>query len=112
MRGFPLEKQLTNCGATFIREDTTSPKYEFFKLHTAPAKPGLVRRKKGVSVSLEIWKMPLEKLGYFATLVKPPLSLGNVELQNGSEVLGFLCEAYATEDAENISNLANWKLTK
>lgn len=42
MRGYPLEKQMVACGARFVREAETAATYEWGKLPTVPAKPGLI----------------------------------------------------------------------
>ncbi|MOA66180.1 Allophanate hydrolase [compost metagenome] len=53
--------------------------------------------------------MPARQLGRFLSLIPAPLSLGKIELEDHSEVIGFLCEAYAAETAEDISHLGAWK---
>lgn len=65
-------------------------------------KPGMIRplSKEGCSsIEMEIWEMPVENFGYFMTLVPPPLGIGSVELENGSYVKGFICEAWVMEAA-------------
>ncbi|GAE28453.1 allophanate hydrolase [Halalkalibacter wakoensis JCM 9140] len=96
MRGFPLEKQMNECRATFVREAVTAPKYQMIKLSSEPAKPGLIKQASGGgAISLEIWKMPLSTFGAFAASIPEPLGIGKVELEDGSEVPGFICQAYA-----------------
>lgn len=113
MRGFPLEKQMRECGATFIREDVTAPKYQFVKLPTLPAKPGLIKLPSGgASISLEVWEMPLAAFGGFAASIPAPLGIGKVELADGSEVPGFVCEAYAAEGAEDVTAAGSWRNVK
>ena len=41
--------------------------------------------------------------------MKEPLALGDVLLDDNSTVKGFVGEAYAVEDAEDISAFAGWK---
>ena len=53
--------------------------------------------------------MPLSSFGVFAASIPAPLGIGKVELQDGSEVPGFICEAYAAADAENITALGSWR---
>jgi len=113
MRGFPLERQMRDCGATFIREDATAAKYQFVKLPTVPAKPGLIRLPSGgASISLEVWKMPLASFGAFAASIPSPLSIGKVELADGTEIPGFVCEAYAAEGAEDVTSAGGWRYIK
>ncbi|PFN81972.1 allophanate hydrolase [Bacillus sp. AFS076308] len=110
MRGYALEKQMKGHGAVFVREAKTAGKYKMVKLPSLPPKPGLIRTNgSGVSIELELWEMPLSELGSFATLIPSPLGLGKVELEDGTEVLGFVCEAIAEEDAEDISYTGGWR---
>lgn len=110
MRGFPLEKQMTGHGAYFLREALTAPCYEMVKLQTAPAKPGLIRKTEGgAPVQLELWKMPVQAVGHFAALIPAPLGLGRVELEDGSDVMGFICEGYAEAAAENVTTCGGWR---
>jgi allophanate hydrolase len=109
MRGYPLEKQMVACGAFFVTEAISAAKYQFVKLPTVPAKPGMIKQYKGgAAVHLEIWEMPLTAFGTFATLIPAPLGIGKVELQDGMEIPGFICEGYAAEGAEDISALGSW----
>ncbi len=109
MRGYPLESQMIASGASFAEEAKTAPKYRLVKLPTDPAKPGLVKLSSGgVSVRLELWEMPLAGFGEFAASIPAPLGIGKIELEDGRAVPGFLCEAYAAEDAEDISALGGW----
>ncbi len=98
------------CGATFIRETISAPNYQLVKLATTPAKPGMIKRQSGgASIELEIWEMPLESFGAFTASIPAPLGIGKVELADGTEVPGFVCEAYAAEAAEDITDLRGWR---
>jgi allophanate hydrolase len=110
MRGYPLEKQMFECGARFVREDVTAAKYQLVKLPTVPAKPGLIKKQTdGASIHLEIWEMPTDAFGSFVTSIPAPLGIGKIELQDGSEVPGFVCEAYAAIEAEDITASGGWR---
>ncbi|WP_160719220.1 allophanate hydrolase [Bacillus sp. USDA818B3_A] len=110
MRGFALEKQMRDHGAEFVREAKTAANYKMIKLSSTPPKPGLIRTNgSGASIELELWEMPLSELGSFATLIPSPLGLGKVELDDGKEVLGFVCEAIAAENSEDISYTGGWR---
>jgi allophanate hydrolase len=110
MRGFPLESQMREHGASFVRKDQTAPYYQLFKLPTSPAKPGLLRtHQQGEKIEVELWKIPLSLLGSFADSIPSPLGLGKITLEDGSKVAGFLCEAHATEDAEDITSYRGWR---
>ncbi len=111
MSGLPLNTQLTTLGAELLLKTTTAPTYKLYKLAGfTPARPGLIRVKTGgARIALEVWKLPIEKYGIFVSGVPAPLGFGTLELADGSSVNGFLCEAYATEDALDISSYGGWR---
>jgi allophanate hydrolase len=110
MRGFPLEKQMIEHGAEFLRETMTAPKYRFIKLPTSPPKPGLIKLNEGgVSIQLEIWQMPSTTFGSFTAAIPAPLGIGKIELLDGTIVSGFLCESYASTHAEDLSAYGGWR---
>ncbi|GAB4167259.1 MAG: allophanate hydrolase [Terrimicrobiaceae bacterium] len=108
MRGFPLEKQLTELGGFFVREDVTSANYHLFALDEL--RPGLVRASSGGSaISLEVWSLPTDHLGRILASIPSPLGLGKIELSTGELVTGFLCEAAACEGKQEISRRGGWR---
>ncbi|TVY09707.1 allophanate hydrolase [Paenibacillus cremeus] len=112
MRGLPLEKQMQACGARFVREAASAAKYRLVKLPTVPAKPGMIKQPAGgASIQLEVWELPLAAFGGFAASIPAPLGIGKVELEDGTEVPGFVCEAYAAADAgaEDITAFGGWR---
>jgi len=110
MRGLPLEKQMREHRARFVREDRTAAAYRMYKLPTQPAKPGLIKTASGgASLRLEVWEMPLETFGAFAAAIPAPLGIGKVELEDGTEVPGFVCEAIAASGAEDITDRGGWR---
>lgn len=111
MQGLPLNSQLTNLGAMFVEATHTSPNYKLFQLNGfTPPRPGLIRVSKGGSaIALEVWQLPIEHYGKFVAGVPAPLGFGTLTLADGSLVNGFLCEAYATENAIDITHLGGWR---
>lgn len=110
MRGLALEKQMLQYDAKFLREDKTAAKYSMYKLPTVPPKPGLVKQTEGgASIDLEIWELPLKSFGAFAASIPAPLGMGKVELQDGTEVPGFVCEAYITVTSEDVTSFRGWR---
>jgi allophanate hydrolase len=113
MRGFPLEKQMVEHQATFVKEAKTAPTYKLVKLDTIPAKPGLIRtHNDGASIELELWEMPVSEFGKFALLIPAPLGMGKVLLEDGTEVPGFVCEAIGEETGEDITRIGGWRYLK
>ena len=111
MSALPLNSQLTALGGEFVKATHTSPDYQLFKLNGFnPPRPGLLRvLQNGSPIALEIWQLPIENYGKFVAGVPSPLGFGTLTLADGSQVQGFMCEAYATEDAINISHLGGWR---
>ena len=112
LSGMPLNSQLTERRATLVATAETAPNYRFYALPgTTPPKPGLLRVADGTGgrIALEIWEMPAEHYGSFVALIPAPLGIGTLTLVDGSAVQGFLCEALATEDAQDITHLGGWR---
>jgi allophanate hydrolase len=112
LSGMPLNYQLTERKAKRVKSYTTQPAYRLYEIpNTTPPKPGLVRCQNGtgVAIEVEVWEMPVEEFGSFTSLVDAPLSIGTVELSDGTSVKGFLCESYAVENARDISSFGGWR---
>ncbi len=112
MSGLPLNHTLIDRGATLVTASETAPDYAFYALPSdTVARPGLVRvgAGKGVSVKLEVWRMPETEFGSFMQTIPAPLGIGTIQLSNGETVQGFLCEAIAADGAKDISDLADWR---
>ena len=111
MQGLPLNPQLTALGGEFVEATTTKGDYKLFALNSfTPPRPGLLRvLENGSAISLEIWQLPIENYGKFVASVPSPLGFGTLTLIDGSAVQGFLCEAYATQNATDISHLGGWR---
>jgi allophanate hydrolase len=110
LSGQPLNHQLTNRGAQFVRTCRTAAAYSLYALPgSKPPKPGLVRNGGGAAIEVEVWEMPAEGFGPFVAAIPAPLGIGTLELEDGDEVKGFLCESYATERARDISSFGGWR---
>jgi len=113
LSSLPLNGQLTERGACLVRATRTAARYRLHALPgTTPPKPGLRRvadDEAGASIEVEVWSMPQAQVGAFLALIPPPLGLGSIELEDGSRVHGFLCEAHALQAAPDISHLGGWR---
>src|SRR5690606_26659100 len=109
--GLPLNHELVAAGATFTAVALTAPDYRLFALPGAKPRPGLVRvaPDSGISVVGEIWTLPPEGFGRFVANVVPPLAIGTVRLEVGSEVKGFLSESEGVVGAPDISAHGGWR---
>jgi allophanate hydrolase len=110
MSGLPLNHELTRLGARFLRAASTAPNYRFYSLAGGPPRrPGLVRGEDGAAIALEVWALPLSRFGEFMRGIPQPLGIGTLDLADGSQVKGFVCEAAGTEGAEDITHFGGWR---
>jgi allophanate hydrolase len=110
LSGLALNSQLTERGAWLMESTCTAPAYRLYALAGgAPLRPGLVRESGGVSIEVEVWAMPRAHMGGFLAAIPAPLGLGKVELADGREVTGFICEPRGVVDARDISAWGGWR---
>jgi allophanate hydrolase len=109
LTGQPLNYQLVERGARFAAAVRTAPAYRLHALPTTPPKPGLERVVDGgTAIDAELWALPVDGFGDFVRAVPAPLTIGTVELADGSTHPGFLCEGFATAAAPDISSFGGW----
>ncbi|MFC5791338.1 allophanate hydrolase [Agromyces tardus] len=111
LEGMPLHPRLLELGATFVSRTTTAPEYRLYALSgTVPPKPGLVRvGEGGAALEVEVYRLPGESVAAFLAEIGAPLGIGTVRLVDGSELHGFVCEAIAVADAEDITRFGGWR---
>ncbi|MEM1049806.1 MAG: allophanate hydrolase [Pseudomonadota bacterium] len=110
MSGLPLNGQLTSLGATFCRSMRTAERYRLYALAGGPPyRPGLLRTENGARIELEVWALPTSNVGPFMAGIPSPLSIGTVELEDGTRTHGFLVEAAGLDGAEDITDFGGWR---
>lgn len=114
MRDLPLNHQLTDRGAYFLREDSTSSDYQLLALppeHGLPPRPGLIRKEagQGASIAVESWAIPADQFGSFVAGIPSPLGFGKLTLAGGKIVTGFICESAVPEGSTDITELGGWR---
>ncbi len=111
MSGMSLNGDLVAAGGVFRRLATTKAEYRFCALPgPPPVRPGLYRIEgTGFAIEAEVWALPAEAFGRLVASVPAPLSIGTVRLADGTRPKGFLAEASAAADAEDISILGSWR---
>jgi allophanate hydrolase len=110
LSGQPLNAQLTGRGARLLGTARTAACYRLHALSTEPPKPGLRRvERDGSHIELEIWELAPSHFGDFVASVPPPMTIGTVILEDGSDVPGFLCEPVALQGAPDISVFGGWR---
>ena len=106
MRGLPLEKNLLDAGAFFLREAATAPCYRLWSINDN--NPAMLRvdpaDPQAVSVAVEVWQVPAA--GLASVLMKEPegLSVGKVTLSDGEVVLGVIGEPELVRGQKEISS--------
>ena len=109
MRGMPLNGELLAQQARFVAAARTAARYRLHALAGAMPKPGLVRAAFGEKIGIELWDVPDERFGRFVASVPAPMAIGNVELETGTWVKGFVCEPIALVDAVDITSYGDWR---
>lgn len=110
MKGFPLNTQLTDLNAAYVKTVHSAPCYKMYTLPTIPEKPGMVKvASDGTSLEVEIWELTYEALGRLLTQIPSPLGLGQITLEDGTTVTGFICEPYGITNARDISSYGGWR---
>jgi len=112
LSGMPLNRELTDRYARFLRAVATLPEYRLFALPGGPpTKPGLIRVApgKGAAVATEVWALAPEHFGRFVNDIPSPLCIGTIRLADGTTPKGFLVEPEAVAAAEDISHFGGWR---
>ena len=110
LSGLPLNHQLTERGARLVRACRTAPRYRLYALAGfSPPRPGMLREGEGQAIEVEVWELSTDAFGSFVDGIPAPLGIGTVELEDGEQVKGFLCEPYATRGAQDVSHLGGWR---
>jgi allophanate hydrolase len=106
LQGEPRNGELIERGGTLVGAARTAPCYRLYRLPSGV--PGLVRGA-GRQIDVELWQLPAAEVGGLLAGVRAPLGFGRVLLDDGREVTGFLCEAYAAAGAEDITDSGGWR---
>jgi len=109
--GMPLHWQLTSRDATLAKRCRTAPLYRLYAMAaTVPPKPALAHvGEGGAAIEVEVYELAMEAFGSFVAEVPPPLAIGTVTLDDGTEVKGFVAEPRALAGAEDITALGGWR---
>lgn len=109
----PLHWQLASREARLARRCRTAPAYKLYAMAgSVPPKPALAHvgaAGGGAAIEVEVYALSVEAFGSFVAEVPPPLAIGTVVLDDGSEVKGFVAEPRALEGAEDITALGGWR---
>lgn len=111
LAGMPLHWQLTSRDARLAARTTTAPVYRLYAMTAAtPVKPALIHvGDGGAALEVEVYELGVAEFGSFVAEVPPPLAIGTVTLEDGSQVKGFVAEPRATAGAEDVTAFGGWR---
>jgi allophanate hydrolase len=110
MSGMPLNHELTGLNGRKICETSTARGYRLFELAGGPPpRPGLLRDDSGDSITVEVWALPMDRVGEFLAGIPSPLGLGTVHLVNNQSVTGFICEPAGLDGARDVTRFGGWR---
>lgn len=111
MRGLPLEKNLLQVNAVFLREAQTEKAYRLWSINDN--NPAMLRvdpaDDKAVSVAVEVWEVPCAGLTQVLLGEPAGLSIGKVKLSDGEVVLGVIAEPELLRGMKEISQYGGWR---
>jgi allophanate hydrolase len=110
LRGGPLVHQLTDVGARWAGELTTSAHYRMTLLPTTPPKPAITRvpNSGGTALKAHRWLLSPAALGRFLVALPAPMQLGKVEFDDGTWRTSFGCDGGAADAGVDISHFGGW----
>ncbi len=107
LSGQPLNHELLDVGARLVRHTRTSADYRLFALSrrsTIAARLAARCTRFGSRHRSRNLGACASAFGTFVGGISSPLGIGVVTLEDGASKKGFVVEAYATEDARDISS--------
>ena len=112
LSGLPLNRELAQRGARFLRTVATRPEYRLYALPDGPPhRPGLLRvaGDEGGAIETEVWALPPEAFGAFVASIPQPLAIGTLRLADGTTPKGFLVESAGVAGAVDITRFGGWR---
>jgi allophanate hydrolase len=110
LTGQPANAELVELGGRLHRRARTASGYRMYSVPGPFPRPGLVPADGGPSdgFEVEIWELPTHGLGQLLARIAEPLSLGQLELDDGTAVTGFLATG-ALDSTRDISQYGGWR---
>lgn len=109
MRGLKLNPNMLAAKATFCREAFTAPCYRIWSIDDDHPAMVRVTDGEGARIALEVWSVPRSGLAGILLNEPPGLSIGKVQLDDGSTVLGVLGEPAIVEGQREITKYGGWR---
>ena len=114
LAGEPLNADLVGRGGVVVRAGRMAPDYRMYVVDGPLPRPGVTRLPAGIvgppsALEIEVWSLPTAAMAGFQATIAPPLGLGQVDLADGTRVLGFLCSADGVDPDRDITGYGGWR---
>ncbi|MBP0495927.1 allophanate hydrolase-related protein [Pararoseomonas indoligenes] len=112
LAGLSRHHELLDEGARLLHPVRTAASYRLLTRGAADSpNPGLVEAEpgRGARIEGELYALPAGAVARLASLVRAPIRLGRVRLEDGAEVHGYLCDPAEAAGARDISDLGGWR---
>jgi hypothetical protein len=109
MRGLKASDRMVAAGAAYVREAATGPGYQLWSV--GDDYPAMLRVTDGTggSIAVEIWSVTPAGLLRVYRGEPPELSIGWIDLNDGTRVLGVLGEPAVVEGQREITKCGGWR---
>jgi len=107
LRGEPLNAQLVELGARYVRDVSTAPAFRMLLVEGSVDRPAVVRSGDGRELPGELWRLSPLAVTHLLDSIAAPLALGRIELADGSVVIGFTASVDGTE--RDITDHGGWR---
>ncbi|HWN33357.1 MAG TPA: allophanate hydrolase, partial [Pseudonocardia sp.] len=109
LSGQPANGELLELGGRLHSRARTAAGYRMYRVPGPFPRPGLVTRGDGPAdgIEVEVWDLPASGLGELLPRIAPPLALGQLVLDDGRSVTGFV--ATAVDPADDITAYGGWR---
>lgn len=110
LSGQPRNADLVDVGGRLHSRVTTAPGYRMYRVPGPFPRPGLVHGNgPDEGIDMELWDLPHDGLGRLLPTIAPPLSLGQVTLDDHSTVVGFIADGAAVKPDDDITQHRGWR---
>ncbi|TNC22631.1 allophanate hydrolase-related protein [Amycolatopsis alkalitolerans] len=109
LRGQPLNPRLVELGARFREQVRTAGRYRMVALPTSPPEPGILPAAEGAPLTGERWTISPAGFDGFRVGVPGPMTLGEIELEDGTTAAGFPCAPPGAAGARDITEFGDWR---
>lgn len=107
LRGEPLNAQLQSLGARFVRDVRTRDHFRMLLIPGVIDRPAVIRAEDGAELPGELWRLSPIAVSQLLSSITAPLALGEIELADGTVVLGFTASVDRTD--RDITEFGGWR---